>query len=212
MSGLSIPVPRALTQSFPPELIRRILELAIENWSDWNSASTRLTLLRNASLVCKIWSLEAQSLLWSNLVIWDDRRALAKRVLSSSALGKFRTPGLALWSCEESLEVIAGLKGVEDLFIGSYEVRHGLTSAVFSFPSLKGTNLLATVPSVLSKDRITLSIPRPDFSHALRRHHDTNFINFPSFLFAKTSNQGPKRTFSIPLVLSLYSLTHSPHN
>lgn len=89
------PTPRPTIRSLPPELIGRILELAVEDTARNyipHTAHERESILRRATLVCKAWSEEAQVLLWGKVVIQNESRA--QRLLCSPGLGKYRTKEL----------------------------------------------------------------------------------------------------------------------
>lgn len=128
--------------SLPPEIVGRILELAVEGLD----AKPRRFLLRLASSMCRIWSIEARLLLWRDITVREEWQA--RKVLSSPVLGSYRTTKLTLdggpslhksLSSASAREVCAGLVGIKHLVMVDFVVQCALEMSLLHSPSLKGT-------------------------------------------------------------------------
>lgn len=131
------------TRTLPPEIVGRILDIAVD--SDWLEAPFKSRkLCRRAGLVCRSWRFEAQAVLWKRIKICAE--ATARRLLSSPALGKFRTRQLVLWgrghgdlTADSASVVMALLMGIETLSLRAFPARYVLLElTILSFPSLRG--------------------------------------------------------------------------
>lgn len=139
------PRPQLATKSFTPELIARILELAVEDLADEWTNPTRVSLLCQASLVDRNWRTEAQTLLWRRVELKTEARTLL--LLSSSALGRYRTRQLSLMGPQlldltvpSAMEMAAHLIGIEELDLAYFALTDDdqLDSSFLSLPNLKG--------------------------------------------------------------------------
>lgn len=128
-------------QSLAPELVAKILELAVEGLSLWSSP-TRRNVLLSASLVYREWCVEARALLWREIILPDDVEG--ERLLCSSALGLHQTRSLVLHAVTTLAagEVLHRLLGLQSLEI--WEGEGTFDSAIFCAPGLKGTCPLFT--------------------------------------------------------------------
>lgn len=134
-------VNKLLHLASPPELVARILELAVEDSASYNS---RLVFLCCASLVCKAWSVEARVLLWRKVVILEESEAL--KLLSSPALGSYTTNELVLmptydptkFTAASCTAVASALVGIKRLTMDYFMKDVQLDGTIFSLPSLRG--------------------------------------------------------------------------
>lgn len=170
-------------QSLAPELVAKILELAVEGLSLWSSP-TRRNVLLSASLVYREWCVEARALLWREIILPDDVEG--ERLLCSSALGLHQTRSLVLHAVTTLAagEVLHRLLGLQSLEI--WEGEGTFDSAIFCAPGLKDLTFLklsnVTFRTVLS--------PSPSFQLS-RLEFDQPFypFSFPwSYIFTLPSS------------------------
>lgn len=126
-------------QSLAPELVGRVLQIAIEDLEDHE----RQMLLCSASLVCKTWSSEAQLLLWKRIVILNETQA--RQLLSSPSLGQYKTEVLSIVPKERDRlmgflagAVCANVVGIVNLELAFFFGENRLEGTVLGLPSLKG--------------------------------------------------------------------------
>lgn len=138
------PLPTVTTINFlPTEILANIFEFSVQE-SDWYI--NRRTLLLRLSLVCSRWTVQAQMLLWKVVVLeWEPS---GKLLLESPALGRWRTPDLAIrWIHELSdgridvktaSKAMGELKGVEKLRLDCLRAPTAIDLSDFCSPNLSG--------------------------------------------------------------------------
>lgn len=130
--------------SLAPEIIGRILELADLRHREYETAPDDLI---SASLMCKIWSMEARFLLWRSVYIWREQQVLP--FLASPGLGKYRTTSLYLYGrpliASSVMDIVKVVAGVERVFLRNFwsEGDSSLDISVLYLPALHGTHIQA---------------------------------------------------------------------
>lgn len=111
----------------------------MEDFADWDT-ETRYSGLCDARLVCQSWSVQARVVLWRKVKVVHN--GVARRLLSSPALGRYQTKDLiivgGMRASLYSIEIIARLRGFVKLTLLHFGISNQVDSAILSSPSLEG--------------------------------------------------------------------------